>query len=223
MNQEDYFYSLLEIEPIYETENDFFEPFFEFQYRFQSLQRHWEINKDFTKKHISLLKNVEGDGSAEFHDMFSETAEVDIDYFPEYLRLSTISFSLSLVENLLGSLSEEIAKDLGISITLDERPLPYINKYILWLTRGCGLEIAIDKSMWKSLDAIRELRNRFIHRINGDIPDQVKKVISEMISSTLNSAESITDEFVDTSFKKLSELVKTIELSYMKFYDKINR
>ena len=159
----------------------------------------------------------------EFHDMFSETAEVDIDYFPEYLRLSTISFSLSLVENLLGSLSEEIAKDLGISITLDERPLPYINKYILWLTRGCGLEIAIDKSMWKSLDAIRELRNRFIHRINGDIPDQVKKVISEMISSTLNSAESITDEFVDTSFKKLSELVKTIELSYMKFYDKINR
>ena len=130
MKPNEYFYKLLEIEPIYDTEDQFFKPFGEFKYRFQSLQRHWELNRDYISNHISILKNVEGD-SAELDVAYSETAEVDIEYFPEYLRLSTISFSLSLVENLPGHLSEEIANDLGVEINLDKRPLPYINKYIL--------------------------------------------------------------------------------------------
>jgi hypothetical protein len=217
MKPDDYFYKILEINSFYETEDVVIEPFWEFKYRFQSLQRHWELNKAYISNHISILKNVEGDGSAEFYDVFSETVGVDIEYFPEYLRLSTISFSLSLVENLLGDLCEEVAKDLGMEIDLDKRPLPYINKYILWLTRGCGLEIAIDKSMWKSLDAIREVRNRFIHKIDRDLADQIKKVISEMVSSTLEG--EITDEFVGASFSRLADLVKTIELAYIKFYE----
>ena len=220
MKPNDYFYQLLQIEPVYETENVFFEPFWQFKYRFQSLQRHWELNKEFVRNHISILNNLDHDGTAEFDTVFSETAECDIEYFPEYLRLSTISFSLSLVENLLGSLSDEIAADLGVEIDLDKRPLPYIHKYILWFTRGCGLEINIDKSMWKSLDALREMRNRFIHRIDRDIPEQVKKVISDMVSSASKDDATITDTFVDTSLTKLSELVKTIELAYIAFYEK---
>jgi hypothetical protein len=175
MRPNDYFYKLLEIDLYYETENQFFMPFWEFKYRFQSLQRHWELNKAYLNTHISILNSVEGDESAEFKDIFSETANIDIEYFPEYLRLSTISFSLSLLESLLGRLSEEVAKDMGVNIELDVRPLPYINKYILWLTRGCGLDIRIDKSLWKDLDAIREIRNRFIHRVDREISDQLKK------------------------------------------------
>jgi hypothetical protein len=219
MEPNEYFHELLEIDLIYETEDRFFEPFWEFKYRFQSLQRHWELSKDYINNYVSILKNVKGDGTAEFDVVFSETAEVDIEFFPEYLRLSTISFSLSLVENLLGSLSEEIAKDLGVDIDLDKRPLPYINKYILWLTRGCGIQITIDKSIWKSLDAIREMRNRFIHRIDRDIPEQVRKVISEMVSSSVDNDSSITDQFVDASLSSLAELVKLIELAYIKFYE----
>ena len=222
MKSNDYFYKSLEIEPVYDTEDVFFEPFWEFKYRFQSLQRHWELSKDHIQNHISLLKSVEGDGSAEFADIFSETAAVDIEYFPEYLRLSTISFALSLVENLLGSLSDEVARDMGIEIALDERRLPYINKYILWLTRGCGLDINIDKSLWKSLDAIREMRNRFIHKINRDIPEQVKKVISEMILVAINDENLVTDDFVNVSMMRLAELVKEIELAYIEFSEREN-
>ncbi|HVK57126.1 MAG TPA: hypothetical protein VM532_19110 [Burkholderiales bacterium] len=222
MEPNEYFYKLLEIEPAYEAEDRFFEPFWEFKYRFQSLQRHWGLSKDYIENHISILNRVDGDGSAEFDCIFSETAEVDIEYFPEYLRLSTISFSLSLVENLLGTLSDEIAKDTGKDLELDKRPLPYINKYILWLTRGCGLEITIDKSLWKSLDAIREMRNRFIHKIDRDIPNQVKKVISEMVPSTIDDENPVTNEFVDASFSKIAILVKNIELAYIDFYEKQN-
>ena len=220
MTPNDYFYKLLEIEPLYDTEDQFFEPFWDFKYRFQSLQRHWIINKDYIQNHISILKKVEGDGTAEFDDIFSETASVDIDYFPEYLRLSTVSFSLSLVENLLGNLSDEIAKDMKQEVKLVRKPLPYINKYILWLTRGCGMDIAIDKSLWKSLDAIREMRNRFVHKIDRDIPMHVKQTISEMMCDVVENDNVVTDEFVDSSLEKIAELIKNIELAYIAFYEK---
>lgn len=220
MKPEDYFYQLLEIEPIYVTEDVFFEPFWDFKYRFQSLQRHWHLNKAYIQNHISILKSVKGDGSAEFDDIFSETAQVDIEYFPEYLRASTISFALSLIENLLANLSEEVAKDLGKKIELENRRLPYINKYILWLTKGCGIEINIDEDVWRSLNAIRQVRNKFVHRIDKDIPKEVKIVISEMVSEISENETAITNEFVDAALTKLAELVKTIELSYIGFYEK---
>ncbi len=163
------------------------------------------------------------DNSQEFNDIFSETAAVDIEYFPEYLRLSTVSFSLSLVENLLEDLSTDIANDIGVKVDLDKRALPYINKYILWLSRGCGMDIKIDKGLWRSLDAIREIRNRFIHKIDRDIPKHVWETIGEMVSTmTTSENNAITDEFVDASLKKIAILVKNIELAYIKFYENKN-
>lgn len=206
----------IELEPAYEAEPGFIEPFWEFMYRFQSLERHWNLNKGFINFHVLRLKNFRKRCEGEDELWFSETAEADIEFFPEYLRLSTISFSLSLVENLLGELSEEIAADLNVKIDLSKKQIPYINKYILWLVRGCGITIDIDKSLWKSLDAIRALRNQFIHRIGRDIPEQIKKTISEMVDTPTIGGE-ITDAFVDESFVKLSELVKTIELAYISY------
>jgi hypothetical protein len=74
--------------------------------------------------------------------------------------------------------------------------------------------------MWKSVDAIREIRNRFTHRINRDIPDDVKKMISEMVSLAVEDEKAITDDFVDMALMKLAKLVKTIELAYIEFYEK---
>jgi hypothetical protein len=222
MEPTDYFYRILRIEPVYETEAVFFEPFWEFESRLQSLQRHWELNKDYMQNHIDILRRVEGDGSAEFYDIYDDTAGVDIEFFPEYLRLSTVSFSLALVENLLGSLSEVVARDLGVKVKLGKKRLSYIDKYILWLTRGCGIDISIDKSLEESLDAIRRMRNRFIHKMDKDIPEEVKKVIGEMVSSTIDEENPVTDEFVDASLLKVAELVKKIELAYIEFDAKQN-
>ena len=220
MKPEDYFYQLLEIEPFYETEGIFFEPFWKFMYRFQSLQRHWQLSKGFIQNHISILKSVKGDGSAEFDDIYSETAQVDIEYFPDHLRASTLSFSLSLVENLLANLSEEVAKDLGMKVEFANKGLPYIDKYILWLTKGCGIDINVDEEVWKSVEVIRQVRNKFVHRIDKDIPEEVKKVISEMVSEISENEKTITDEFVDVALMTLAKLVKTIELAYIEFYEK---
>lgn len=206
------------VESSYDAESEFHEPFWKFMYRFQSLERHWNLSKEFFAGHIAELQNTPDDGTAEFADIFSETAEVDMEYFPEYQRLSTISFALSLVENLLGDLAEEIAETQNKPFQADSRKIPYINKYILWLTRGCGIDIEIDKSIWKKLDAIRELRNRFIHKIDRDIPDQVRKVMNEMLSEISSGKEQISVSFVDASLGTLAQLVKKIELAYIEYY-----
>ena len=222
-NTNDYFLEILRIKPIYEVEANFHEPFWKFMYRFQSLQRHWILNKDFTNNHLEKLYDVEFDNSAEMHDVFDETVGTDIKFFPEYLRLSTISFSLSLFENLLGDLSAEISNQLNVDIELDKRSIPYINKYILWLSRGLGLDINIDKSLWKELDAIRELRNRFIHQIDRDISNKIKDTISEIIGKTISKNEIVSDDLVDASLEKISTLVKIIELAYIDFYEIRNK
>ncbi len=195
------------------------EPFWDFAYRFQSLQRHWELNKDFLESHSALIDQVEFDGSAEMEDIFDETVGVDKDYFPEYLRLSTLSISLSLIENLLGDLSEHIAEESGVPIKLDERPMPFINKHILWLTRGCGLEFEMPTEVNKRLEAMRELRNRFLHRIGRDIPEEIQKVIGEMVSSATDGEANVTNDFIETAMSELADLAERIELAYWQFSD----
>ena len=128
MKSKDYFLDVLLIENIYNPEPEFHQPFSDFSYRFQSLYRNWILYKDFNKNHIDLLtqaENVENEG-AEYYDIHSEVAQVDIEFFPIHLRGSIISLSLSSLENLLNELAEEIAKDLDKPIKLDKRPLPFI-------------------------------------------------------------------------------------------------
>ena len=223
MKSKDYFLDVLLIENIYNPEPEFHQPFSDFSYRFQSLYRNWILYKDFNKNHIDLLtqaENVENEG-AEYYDIHSEVAQVDIEFFPIHLRGSIISLSLSSLENLLNELAEEIAKDLDKPIKLDKRPLPFINKYLLWFTRNCKIEITINKEQHKKLDAIREVRNRFIHNLSREIPENIKKTIRETTKRLSNHEIVVNDDFVDQSLKEIATLVKNIELSYLDFYSEL--
>lgn len=223
MKPKDYFLNVLLIENIYNPEPEFHRPFYDFSYRFQSLYRNWILYKDFNENHINLLEQAENEENecAEYYDIHSKVAQVDIEFFPIHLRGSIISLSLSSVENLLIELAEEIAKDLDKPIELDSRDMPFINKYLLWFTRTCKIEIPVNKEQNKKLDAIREVRNRFIHNLSRDIPENIKKTIDEMTNNISNHKFVVNDEFVDQSLKEISTLVKNIELSYSDFYNKL--
>ena len=218
---------LFEIEDIYKTEDIFTsEAIWNFSYRINSINRYWNLNKDFNASYIdSLLKKKDilesGDYGAEYFDAFSETHEVDIDFFPSNLRGYIVSISISALENMLAQLAGEIAKELGKKIDLDNRKIPFINKYILWFTKDCKMNFSIPKSLNKSLDTIREIRNRFLHNINRDIPDYVKKTMVEM-TKELDNGNEINDVFVDESLEKLCVLVKKIEISHIDFFSKKN-
>ncbi|TOD49341.1 hypothetical protein CGJ62_24155, partial [Vibrio parahaemolyticus] len=86
-----------------------------------------------------------GDGSAEYQDMFDETMGVDIKSFPSYLRLSTMSFSLSILERLLEGVVKMKASDDGIQVKIKNKKLPYIDRSIDFLINNTSLELDIDK------------------------------------------------------------------------------
>ncbi len=216
MDSDQYWNRILSIEPIYEPEPYFAVPFYDFAERFQSLQRHWEMSKDSQSRHLSNLRDVEFD-SGEEEDHHYEMISSDSEHFPEYLRLSTISIAFSLFENFLGELCDYISSEKGLELRLDERRMPYAEKYLLWLAKGCGFELSIPKELRKRIDAGREMRNRFVHRISRDIPEEIQKVIQNMISDTSRSDIGVTNEFVDLVLEDVSELVKKIEMSYWKF------
>ena len=108
-----YMESLFQIETYNTIEEVWTEPFPEFMYRYQSLQRHWPMSRALVTKSLKLgRRNFIDDGSAEAQDFYSETVESNLDYFPQYLRGSTISIALALIENLLNGLGEAVAKEL---------------------------------------------------------------------------------------------------------------
>jgi hypothetical protein len=209
----------LNFDPIYQVEGVFYESIFEFSDRINSLYRYWEINRFYTQNHLEQLEklNPKLESLHENQLWYEGTAGIDKEYFPELLRGFMISSIISGFETLLQDICKEIAFDKNIKIELDHRPLPYINKYILWLVRGCGLDIELPKQVNRNLDVIREIRNQFIHRMDKGIPRQIQKAFSEMVDSGDSEVKNVNDDFVYKAFNEIAGLAKKIEKAYIKF------
>jgi len=221
MGNSDLFSQSVMIAPIYKAELRFLLPFYES--RLESLHRHWVFSKEFITSHLTELGNTSEDGSAGFQNTFDDVAKTDIDLFPSYLRGSTITLCFSLFETLLGDVADEVASDLGEEVSFEERQLPYINRYIRWLNNVGGLHIEVEKKQWKELDAVRELRNRFIHRMDRDLPEQIRKTLKAIQPSDDGQEFTIDDDFVDLTFRTMADLAKRIELAYWSFFDSHNK
>ncbi|EHU4978539.1 hypothetical protein KY909_004385 [Vibrio vulnificus] len=217
MSMEDYIYQFA-IDEVYEPELEFHEPFWDFKYRFESLYRYWLLNTKHLSKHLNILEQIEGDGSAEYQDMFDETMGVDIKSFPSYLRLSTMSFSLSILERLLEDVVKMKASDDGIQVKIKNKKLPYIDRSIDFLINNTSLELDIDKSDLEQLNAIRILRNIFIHQLDRDLSNNIQSTLKDLNGTTIERVEQVNDDLVKNTFIIISNIVKSIELAYITDY-----
>ncbi|EOW9664300.1 hypothetical protein ACO14J_004431 [Vibrio parahaemolyticus] len=217
MSMEDYIYQFA-IDEVYEPELEFHEPFWDFKYRFESLYRYWLLNTKHLSKHLNILEQIEGDGSAEYQDMFDETMGVDIKSFPSYLRLSTMSFSLSILERLLEGVVKMKASDDGIQVKIKNKKLPYIDRSIDFLINNTSLELDIDKSDLEQLNAIRILRNIFIHQLDRDLSNNIQSTLKDLNGTTIERVEQVNDDLVKNTFIIISNIVKSIELAYITDY-----
>jgi hypothetical protein len=104
------------------------------------------------------------------------------------------------LENLLVDVADEAAGILGAGVELPNKTMPYINKYMFYLQQTCGLAITIDKKTWKTIDALRELRNRDIHRLNRDLPDTIRQQLGDSLISGARFDVQINDGFVHEAF-----------------------
>jgi len=216
----DPFNDALKLHPLYQPSERFLQAFYDFAYRLNSLQRHWESTRRFIAGYLTDFRTARTDGSGEMELIKDELFLSDEEYFPEFLRGAVISHSLALLENLLSDVVDEVASDLGTQIELDERQLPYVNRYVLFLTRTCGLELEIGKDLWTKLDAIRELRNRYIHKLDRDLPSQIKATLARMADEAQSDEKLVDDAFVDSGLKVVAQLAGRLDSAYWRWFEK---
>lgn len=142
---------------------------------------------------------------------FQEIRESDKEHFGEYLRGSTLSHLFSLTEEVFAGVADDVARMLGEAVDLTEKPMPYINRYILYLERGCGLMLNIDKQSWKTLDALRTLRNRYVHQLDKDLPAAVRDELQRLVDEATEPETDVDDVYVRAAFKTVGDLAHRLE------------
>lgn len=212
---------------LYEDSGNYFDPIMDFRDDFNSLYRYWLLikkqMKDHNKNTIEQFNNYTGPYKAERHVFFCETEGGDIRKFPEFLMSSVITFEISILETLLLKFSEEIAKTRGIPLDIEERSnRSFLDKYLYWLRARAGFEIDYDPEVYRAVDAVRMVRNSFIHKLGNDIPEKAKKIIREMLQGQTDQNIEVNEEFVEASFKNIAEFVKQAEDAYFEDWKKRN-
>lgn len=204
---------------LYKDSGYYFDPIIDFRYDFNSLYRYWLLIKkqinDHKKNTTEQFNNMKGPYLADRQLDFLETEGTDIQKFPEFLMSSVITFEISILETLLLKLSEEIAKDRGISLDIEDRSnQSFLDKYLYWLRARAGFEIDYNPEVYRAVDAVRMVRNSFIHKLGNDIPEKAKKIIREMLQGQTDKDIKVNEEFVEASFTNIAEFVKQVENAY---------
>jgi hypothetical protein len=221
INPEDYFDEYWQVDPALEFHAKFgFDSTQGFGMRFNSLVRFWSLNRSWLSDIVETPEEFEkfvSDGSAESAHI-ADVSMQDSEYFPDFLNGFAISSLLSLLENLFSDVADEVAEISGEQPELDGRKMPYIRKYILWLRRDCGWDLNLDKETNRRLDAITEVRNRYIHKLSRDLPEQIRKTFEEMVSSPALLKDKIPDQFVEETIRTIIHLGNSIEKCLFDYY-----
>ena len=211
---------LLSIEQFYTTEGIFYQPFFEFESKFGSLQRYFFLNLKASRQFIlesktsSVISKAKND-SAELADLHFEITDSDIQYFDDFIFSSMLTQMFSLFESFLLEVIETARVEMDSSEPIQKDNIPLANRYIKWLTNVAGCEIVIQKETWATFDVLREIRNRFVHAHIGQIPDQMKSKFSEIKFKATTTALTENEGFVYIGFKTIADAVKQVELGFL--------
>jgi hypothetical protein len=216
---------LLSIEQIYSTEGIFYEPFFEFESKFASLQRYFFLNLKASRQFILESKTSSvifkaKDNSDGFVDFHFEITFSDVKYFDDFIFSSVLTQMFSMFESFLLEVIEAARIEMNSSEPIQKDNIPLANRYIKWLTNVAGCEIVIKKETWAAFDVLREIRNRFVHAHIGQIPDQMKSKFSELKSEATTTALTENEGYVYIGFKTIADAVKQVELGFLGRFEK---
>jgi len=211
---------LLSIEQFYTTEGVFYQPFFEFESKFASLQRYFFLNLKASRQFILESKTSSvifkaKDNSAEFVDLHFEITFSDVQYFDDFIFSSVLTQMFSMFESFLLEVIEAARIEMSSSEPIQKDNIPLANRYIKWLTNVAGCEIVIQKETWATFDVLREIRNRFVHAHIGQIPNQMKSKFSEIKSEATTTALTENEGYVYIGFKTIADAVKQVELGFL--------
>jgi len=160
-------------------------------------------------------------GSAE-SGLFHEEMTLSDETFRYYLRSSVLVQLFSLIENLFLEVAKDMAEMRKQALRLPTKPMPHFNKYVYYFENDCGLRLDIEKETWKTLDALREIRNRYVHDLARDVPENIRMQL-ETIKGVEEYANLPTDEaYMREAFKTVGHLAKKLDVAYWARYDELN-
>jgi hypothetical protein len=207
--------------PYFKCNEDFSKLFSEFEMRLGSLQRYFELNNLHIKEYLSsskeILRDHKNERSKESNilDQYGKCHYADVDYFYEMHYLSVLLILFTMFENLLSNIVKDISYISKHDFNdFNQKDLPYINKYILFLKNKCKLNIPISQKEWQSLNTIRKVRNNYLHNLNIDIPDELQTELLKIMTPKNNNKVTVNEEFLEMCFNLFGKIASQLEASY---------
>lgn len=209
------------LNPYFQCKEDFSKVFSEYEMRLGSLQRYFELNnlhiRDYIHHSKNILRDEKNNSSKEAHilDQYGKCHYADVDYFYEVHYLSVLLILFTMFENLLSSIVKDISYTNKYNFNdFNQRDLPYINRYILFLKNKCKMNINISQKEWQSLNIIRKVRNNYLHNLNIDIPKELQIELLKIITPKNKSKVTVNEEFLEMCFSIFGKLAYKLEASY---------
>ncbi len=205
----------------FKCSENFSKIFSEFETRIASLQRYFEINNTHIKQYINMSKKeLQKRKTKDYDDQdikaFGVCHFADVEYFYEMHYLSILLMLFTLFETLLYDMTKDISKEQDKYIDTDEKTIPYINKYALFLKNECGLNIDIAKDSWNKLNIIRKIRNNYLHSLDKDIPENLQQELTETLGKQKHKI-TVDEEFISMTFEIIGEIAQEFEKAYWEY------
>ena len=210
------FDELLQLDQIYVPEGYFYQPFYDFDSRINSLYRYFYINQKTTNQFLieskaSYVINRAKESDAMLDTIHSEITLPDVEYHLNFLFSSVLTQLFSIFENVLIEAIDLARIDLKIS---DELPKdgPIADRYLTWLNRFAGCEVRFDTNTRATLDVLRNIRNSFVHANIKKTPVQMLNKLKEIKDKSVKQGYEEQEGYVLEAFSVISNAVKVVEV-----------
>ena len=196
-------------------EATFLAPFHHFALQFNSLQRYWALMNAHEQRIAAELNTWPTDAPGASGVLLSETVEVDIRTFPQYLRLSVLGMVLALAEELLRALKKEgtEAEDGPQGQKGNTSGLTITDSFMTTLAhrfrqlQGSSLGNAADQKQTVVLAAQRASAGAPA----STLLDDLIALVDQLAVEAKAEGATLSAEDVDVTLDHLSKLVKACE------------
>jgi hypothetical protein len=210
------FDELNSLQQYYSPEEYFYEPFNKVQGRLASLQRFVYVNLKASREYMSQSRRSLMVTVAKSDDWTKETFHGDItlqdmEFYNDFLYAAVLTQLFSVFENVLREVIDMVREDLTIVDKISDEKIPIVNRYIKWLSNSAKIDVIFDSDTWATLDVLREIRNRFVHDNEREIPHQMIKRIEKLRQEAIENDLEENESYVWKTFETISKAIKVVE------------
>jgi hypothetical protein len=230
------FHELLALPQLYQPEDYYYPPFWEFSSRFKSLQRFYHVNLILARQFVkeSELSERTFDPAAEVptesellkwademgvelgsdvgKDIHFDMTWEDKSYYVNFLYTAVITQLFTLFETLCIDCITMLKEDLLI----DEEPPSdggrIVERCLEWISKHTQCRVEIKDDTWLTFNLMRQIRNNLVHGKTRPISQPLTERHEVVRQDALGKGLEESEGYVRKSFEVIADAAKVIEL-----------